>query len=98
MRFSGFDWDDANRAKCQKHGVSLETLERVFSNGLTIWPDDAHSTTEQRFRGIGYSEVGRALFVVFTMRRSRGEVLIRPISARFMHKKEIAHYEKTYGA
>jgi uncharacterized DUF497 family protein len=95
MEFSDFDWDDGNRSKCQKHGVSVETVERIFCRGLTILPDDGHSLTEQRFRGIGYSEQGRALFVVFTIRRPRGLVLIRPISARFMHRKEIEHYEKT---
>jgi len=96
MKFSGFDWDVGNRAKCQKHGVSVETLEQVFTRGLMILPDDAHSQIERRFRAIGYSDQGRALFVVFTIRRPRGEILIRPISARFMHKKEIEHYEKTY--
>jgi uncharacterized DUF497 family protein len=95
MQFSGFDWDDGNRTKCQKHGVSVDTVERVFNRGVMILPDDAHSLTEQRFRGVGYSAQGRALFVVFTIRRPRGEVLIRPISARFMHKKEVEHYEKT---
>ena len=98
MQFSGFDWDYANIAKCQKHGVSLETIESIFNRGLTVFPDDAHSLAEQRFRGIGYSEQGRALFLVFTIRRPRGEVLIRPISARFMHKKEIEYYEKNYRA
>jgi uncharacterized DUF497 family protein len=96
MEFSGFDWDNGNRTKCQKHGVSVETVERIFSRGLTILPDDDHSLSEQRFRGIGYSDQARALFIVFTIRRPRGEVLIRPISARFMHRKEIEHYEKTY--
>lgn len=98
MQFSGFDWDRANRTKCRKHGVSLETIESIFSRGLTIFPDAAHSLAEQRFRGIGYNEHGRALFTVFTIRRRPGEILIRPISARFMHKKEIDHYEKIYRA
>jgi uncharacterized DUF497 family protein len=96
MEFSGFDWDDGNRSKCQKHGVSVETVEHIFHRGLMILPDEAHSLTEQRFRAIGYSGEGRALFIVFTIRRRRGEVLIRPISARFMHRKEVEHYEKTY--
>jgi len=96
MEFSGFDWDDGNRSKCQKHGVSVETVEHIFHRGLMIFPDEAHSLTEQRFRAIGYSGEGRALFIVFTIRRRRGEVLIRPISARFMHRKEVEHYEKTY--
>ena len=28
MEFSGFDWDDGNRAKCRKHGVSSHSHSR----------------------------------------------------------------------
>ena len=31
--------------------------------------------------------------MAFTLRSRAGQRLIRPISARFMHAKEIAHYE-----
>lgn len=92
MEFSGFAWDDGNLAKCQKHGVSQSAIESLFRLGLTILPDAAHSHTEQRFRGIGRSAQGRMLFVVFTLRRHGDAVLVRPISARYMHKKEIDHY------
>jgi hypothetical protein len=34
------------------------------------------------------------VFIVFTLRRKGEEALIRPISARYMHKKEIEAYEK----
>jgi hypothetical protein len=37
---------------------------------------------------------GRGVFIVFTLRRKGDEVLIRPISARYMHKKEIEAYEE----
>ena len=60
MEFSGFDWDDGNRAKCQKHGLSADTIEGAFLRGLTILPDAAHSLTERRFRGIGRNEDGGA--------------------------------------
>ena len=30
MEFDGFDWDDGNRDKCQKHGVSIGEIERLF--------------------------------------------------------------------
>jgi uncharacterized DUF497 family protein len=33
-------------------------------------------------------------FIVFTLRRTGDEVLIRPASARYMHKKEMETYEK----
>jgi uncharacterized DUF497 family protein len=36
----------------------------------------------------------RAIFVVFTLRRRGDDILIRPISARYMHDKEVKSYEK----
>jgi uncharacterized DUF497 family protein len=30
MKFDGFDWDSGNRAKCQKHGVSIAEIESLF--------------------------------------------------------------------
>jgi uncharacterized DUF497 family protein len=38
--------------------------------------------------------MGRGVFIIFTLRRRGDEVLIRPISARYMHKKETETYEK----
>ena len=34
------------------------------------------------------------MFIVFTLRRKGDELLIRPIGAPYMHKKEIDAYEK----
>lgn len=34
------------------------------------------------------------MFLVFTIRERHGERFIRPISARYMHQKEIEHYER----
>ena len=34
------------------------------------------------------------IFVVFTLRRRGDDILIRPISARYMHDKEVKSYEK----
>jgi uncharacterized protein len=34
------------------------------------------------------------IFLVFTIRQKGGQRLIRPISTRYMHAKEIAWYEK----
>ncbi len=57
-------------------------------------PDTAHWLTETRFRAIGKTPSGRHVFLVFTMREKEGKDYIRPISARYMHKTEIEHYEK----
>jgi uncharacterized DUF497 family protein len=91
---AGFDWDAGNRAKCQKHGVSVADIEALFSSPLLIIPDADHSKTETRIRALGKTSTGRMVFLVFTVRLKGGRRLIRPISARYMHAKEIASYEK----
>ena len=91
---SAFEWDDGNREKCQKHGVSLAEIESLFERPLMILPDHAHSLTEERLRAIGKTDKGRYVFLVFTIHRRGGKKYIRPISARYMHRKEIESYEK----
>ena len=44
-------------------------------------------------RAIGKARSGRYVFLAFTVRAVHGRTLILPISARYMHKKEIDHYE-----
>jgi uncharacterized DUF497 family protein len=90
MEFEGFDWDEGNRAKCQKHGLSLAEIESVFASRVLILDDPGNSEAEPRSRAIGVTAKGRRAFVAFTRRGN----LIRPISARYMHKKEIVRYEK----
>jgi uncharacterized protein len=94
LQANGFDWDRGNRAKCEKHGLSAGVIEDLFARPLAILPDAKHSQGENRFRAIGRTEKGRGIFIVFTLRRNGEEVLIRPISARYMHKKEIDAFEK----
>ena len=91
---SGFDWDDGNRAKCQKHGVSIEQIEALFVQGPRIAPDPKHSAAEDRLIAVGRTSAGRPLFVAFTIRTKEGHRLIRPVTARYMHAKETAAYEK----
>jgi len=94
LQANGFDWDRGNRAKCEKHGLSIATIESLFTRPLAILPDAAHSQRERRLRAIGRTEKERGVFIIFTLRREGDELLIRPISARYMHKKEIEAYEK----
>ena len=92
--YDGFDWDLGNRGKCQKHGLSFAAIEDLFTRPLAIIPDEDAPHKEPRFRAIGRTDGGRAVFIVFTLRcRDEGQ-FIRPISARYMHKKEIESYEK----
>jgi len=94
LRVAGFDWDDGNRLKCQKHGVPIAEVEGVFENGPLIAPDPRHSAGEDRLIAIGRSGANRPIFVAFTLRTVDGHTLIRPVSARYMHAKEVAAYEK----
>lgn len=89
----GFDWDNGNRKKCQKHGVTLEEIEAALRGLLSVFPDPAHSAVETRYLGIGMTAAGRHLPIAFTRRAIGGQLFIRPSSARFMHAKEIQHYE-----
>ena len=90
----GFDWDDGNREKCGKHGLSVEMVEELFRGDVQILGDPKHSTVEDRFIAVGRALSGRPMFVGFTYRRKGKELFIRPISARFMHKKEAEKYVK----
>jgi uncharacterized DUF497 family protein len=90
----GFDWDRGKRDKCQTHGVSTAVIEGLFRSPIAVFPDPEHSAREERFKAIGRTEDGRGLLVVFTLRVHDGETLIRPISARYMRRKETEHYEE----
>ena len=65
LRVSGFDWDDGNRSKCQKHGVSLTEIEALFARSPRIAPDPKHSAGEDRLIAVGRTTTGRPLFVAF---------------------------------
>jgi hypothetical protein len=94
LHFDGFDWDRGNTAKCQKHGLSTALIESLFARPLAIVPSAAGSREESRSCAVGQTGNGRRVFLVFTLRRKSDKQLIRPISARYMHKKEIESYEK----
>jgi hypothetical protein len=59
LRFSGFDWEEGNRTKCQKHGLSIAQIESLFAQGPRIAPDPEHSTDEDRFIAVGRINTGR---------------------------------------
>jgi uncharacterized DUF497 family protein len=94
MEFAGFDWDFGNRAKCLAHGLSTAEIESVFQGPVVVLPDKDNLQGEQRFRAIGNTSMGRKAFIVFTWRKHGKRELLRPISARCMHKREVRTYEK----
>ena len=91
-KITGFDWDDGNACKNDKHGVSMAEAEQVFFNVPMLLLEDAtHSQDEQRFHVLGKTDADRALHITFTLRQLG--VLIRVISARDMSRKERKVYD-----
>ena len=92
-RITGFDWDDGNIRKNDKHGVSQAEAEQLFFNDpLLVLEDERHSGNESRYHALGKTDMGRLLHVTFTLRFDATG--IRVISARDMHRKERAIYEQ----
>lgn len=92
MLIVGFDWDEGNSAECQKHGVMLHEIEFALENSPMTFNDTDHSDLEERFRAIGINQNNRPLFIVFTIREKDDNFYYRPLSARFMHQKEVNRY------
>ncbi len=89
---TGFQWDEGNATKnWQKHDVSQIECEEVFFNRpLVVRRDRPHSTAEQCYYALGRTDLGRGLFVAFTIRQDK----VRVISARDMTPSESQRYEK----
>jgi hypothetical protein len=94
LRFGGDPDGEGNWPKCGKHGVSREEIGEVLSGTPAVidaqslsrgTPDAGHRDHRR----------GRYVFLVFMLRQIDGETRLRPISARYMHQKEIAHHEGT---
>ena len=97
VKFEGFNWDGGNSGKCTKHGLSRESVESFFlQKEIYVAPDLKHSSEEKRFLAIGKGPKNRLIVVAFTFRNRSGKKTIRPISARFVNKKEVQKYEETF--
>jgi len=92
MIFDGFDWDTGNWPKCGKHGLTRSEIEEALSGGCSVYPDVKHSEAEERFLAIGQASTGRWIFAAFCWRGDDENRLLRPISARPMHDREVQHY------
>ena len=96
-RLIAFEWDKGNIDKnLVKHNVTDREAEEVFGNKpLLVNEDVEHSEKELRFQVLGKTNLGRLLFISFTIRNDK----VRIISIRDMNKKERGVYEekaKTY--
>jgi uncharacterized DUF497 family protein len=69
-----------------------ETEQVFFNSPLLLLEDIKHSISELRFHALGKTDHARLLHITFTLRQGRHK--IRVISARDMHRKERAIYEK----
>lgn len=91
-KIEGFDWDEGNARKNEKHSVTQAEAEQVFFNEpLFITEDEEHSQSEHRYRALGQTTKERLLTVIFTLRQDGS--LVRVISARDMSTKERRLYE-----
>jgi uncharacterized protein len=95
MNFEGFDWDEGNWPKCAEHGVSKLEIQELFDLKPIFLPDRTIGLSETRYNAVGITKDGRNLFVVFVFRKVEEVLLLRPISARYMHEKEVKRYEQT---
>ena len=88
---TGFQWDDGNIDKsARKHRVEFWESEEIFFNQpFVALPDQEHSENEERYYGLGKTDLGRHLLVVFTFRGNE----IRVISARDMSRRERRVFE-----
>ncbi|MDQ7075602.1 MAG: BrnT family toxin [Gammaproteobacteria bacterium] len=87
-----FEWDEVKNASNQnKHGVSFEEAQSVFSDELgRLIPDPDHSENEERFILMGISNKNKLLTVCHCERKLN---TIRIISARKADKCELKYYE-----
>jgi uncharacterized DUF497 family protein len=87
IAYEGFDWDYGNLLHAQHHDISQELL---------YFLDTKNTSSEKRWIAVGEIEPKRFAFVAFTIRTVGSDRLIRPISARHIHRgsKEEKVYEE----
>ncbi len=87
-----FEWDPRKAARnARKHGVSFVEAATVFADPLSVNIEDPdHSSRENRYILIGWSNRQRLLMVAHTERGDR----IRIISARELTRLEREAYEQ----
>jgi uncharacterized DUF497 family protein len=91
-RYDGFDWDGGNSYKnWLKHGVTREETEQAFSNDpFYVDEDIKHSEAETRRKVLAKTDMGRLLFIAFTIRKHR----VRTICSRPASRKERKQYDE----
>ena len=94
MPIDGIEWDSKKaRINLEKHGVSFETAQYVFSDPQRLWRLDrseSNTSGEERWQTLG--QVEETLLVVYTER----EAAKRLIMARLATKAERRSYYGYY--
>lgn len=86
-----FDWDEGNRDKPNKHGVTIDEAEEAFfDENKVVFSDWEHSTKEKRFTLLGKTQKKRLLDITCAVRKKK----IRIITARDINRKEVQLYKK----
>ena len=71
-QITGFDWDEGNARKNEKHGVTMAEAEQVFFNApLLVLENSKHSNQQPRFHALGKTDDSRLLHITFTVRHNR---------------------------
>ena len=90
MPIDGIEWDSKKaRINFQKHGVSFETAQYVFSDPARLWRLDRsedNTSGEERWQSLG--KVGKVLLVVYEENENNKRI----ISARLADKNERRNY------
>jgi uncharacterized DUF497 family protein len=94
MPIDGIEWDSKKaQINLEKHGVSFETAQYVFSDPERLWRLDrseGNMSGEERWQTIG--QVGKVLFVVHTECGEKNHI----ISARLADKNDRRSYNGYY--
>lgn len=88
-----FEWDiQKAKRNVRKHGIAFDEAITVFDDRrASIFPDEDHSSAEEREIIVGYSILSRLLLVCFT---ERAKNRVRIISARRATAPERQGHEK----
>ncbi|MCC6500131.1 MAG: BrnT family toxin [Anaerolineales bacterium] len=93
-----FAWDTRKaRSNLTKHQVSFDEAKTVFKDPFLItFPDEAHSTQENRYHSIGVSAKEKLLLIVHLeeLVSETGVIKIRIISCRKATTSERKIYEE----
>ncbi len=92
LQIAGVEWDLGNWPKCGKHGVSQADIDHALRHMTFRIPDP--NPNEPRLRTAARGKEGRPIFIVYAHRERDGQTWLRPISARYMHGKEIEQYDR----